>query len=123
MSKILVIDDNENVRAVLIEVLEGEGYQVVSADNGRHGVDLFRSEKPDLVITDLIMPEKEGIETIREIRTDSPAARIIAISGGGRSYSADYLKLARALGASDVIKKPFDPDDLAATVRNRLAAA
>ena len=123
MQKILVIDDNVVVRNTIVQLLEGEGYAVVSAEDGRRGLTVFRSEKPDLVITDIIMPEKEGIETIRDIRDACPDAKIIAISGGGRIGNTDFLRIARQLGASDVIAKPLDPDHFINIVRERLAAA
>ena len=123
MQKILVIDDNVVVRNTIVQLLEGEGYQVVSAEDGRRGLSVFRAERPDLVITDIIMPEKEGIETIRDIREVSPNAKIIAISGGGRIGNTDFLRIARQLGASDVIAKPLDPDHFISIIRERLAAA
>lgn len=123
MQKILVIDDNVVVRNTIVQLLEGEGYQVVSAEDGRRGLNVFRTERPDLVITDIIMPEKEGIETIRDIREASPNAKIIAISGGGRIGNTDFLRIARQLGASDVISKPLDPDHFISIIRERLAAA
>ncbi len=123
MQKILVIDDNVVVRNTLVQILEGEGYQVVSAEDGRRGLSVFRAEHPDLIITDVIMPEKEGIETIRDIRGECPNAKIIAISGGGRIGNTDFLRIARQLGASDVIAKPLDPDYFISVVKSRLAAA
>ena len=123
MHKILVIDDNVVVRNTIIQMLESEGYAVVSAEDGRRGLSVFRSERPDLVITDIIMPEKEGIETIRDIRSEAPDTKIIAISGGGRMGNTDFLKIARQLGASDVIAKPLDPDYFISVVRDRLAKA
>ncbi len=116
MSKILVIDDDVIVRETIVQILESDGYDVVSAEDGRRGVALFRSEQPDLVITDIIMPEKEGIQTIMEIRGTRPDAKVIAISGGGRIGNTDFLKIARLLGAADVISKPFDPDDFLSRV-------
>ena len=123
MQKILVIDDNVVVRNTIVQMLETEGYQVVSAEDGRRGLNVFRAERPDLVITDIIMPEKEGIETIRDIREECANANIIAISGGGRIGNADFLRIARQLGASDVIAKPLYPDHFISVVRERLAAA
>jgi two-component system, chemotaxis family, chemotaxis protein CheY len=116
MAKILVIDDDAIVRETVIQVLEDHGHQVRSAEDGRRGVAAFRAERPDLVITDIIMPEQEGIQTITEIRALAPGAKIIAISGGGRIGNADFLKMARHLGAADVVAKPFDPDELASRV-------
>jgi CheY-like chemotaxis protein len=111
MAKILVIDDDVVVRETLMLILEDKGYEVVSAEDGERGLSVFRSEAPDLVITDIIMPEKEGIQTIREIRALRPLAKIVAISGGGRIGNTDFLRIAQQLGAVDVISKPFDPDE------------
>jgi CheY-like chemotaxis protein len=122
MTKILVIDDDVVVRETIIQVLEDKGYIVISAEDGKRGVAAFRAERPDLVITDIIMPEKEGIQTIMEIRADRPDAKIIAVSGGGRIGNTDFLKIARQLGAADVIAKPFDPDDFILRVARCLAA-
>lgn len=122
MQKILVIDDNMVVRNTIVQILESEGYEVISAEDGRRGLYAFRSEHPDLVVTDIIMPEKEGIETIRDIRGEVPDAKIIAISGGGRIGNTDFLKIARQLGASDVVAKPLDPDHFLDVVRSCLAA-
>ncbi|HVA14099.1 MAG TPA: response regulator [Stellaceae bacterium] len=122
MKKILVIDDNMVVRNTIVQMLESEGYEVVSAEDGRRGLCVFRAEHPDLVVTDIIMPEKEGIETIRDIRGEAPDAKIIAISGGGRIGNTDFLKIARQLGASDVVAKPLDPDHFLEIVKSCLAA-
>jgi len=92
------------------------------ASDGVRGLRMFRSEQPDLVITDIIMPEKEGIETIREIRGDCPDAKIIAISGGGRIGNMDFLKVAEKVGASEIIAKPFDPTGLGNIVSRCLGA-
>jgi DNA-binding NtrC family response regulator len=116
MAKILVIDDDVIVRETIVQILEDGGHQVVSAEDGKRGMAAFRSEHPDLVITDIIMPEQEGIQTITEIRGVQPNAKIIAISGGGRIGNTDFLKIARHLGAFDAIAKPFDPDDLLSRV-------
>jgi CheY-like chemotaxis protein len=121
MQKILVIDDDPVVRKVIVKILERHGYQVVSAEDGRRGLAVFRTEQPDLVITDMIMPEKEGIETIREICRQRPDARIVAISGGGRIKSADFLAMAKKLGATDVLAKPFEPAALLGCVARCLA--
>jgi CheY-like chemotaxis protein len=116
MQKILVIDDDSLVRDTLVRVLERRDYQVLVASDGLRGLSMFRSEQPDLVITDIIMPEKEGLETIREIRGECPDAKIIAISGGARIGNMDFLDFAGKLGASEIIPKPFDPTDLVTVV-------
>jgi CheY-like chemotaxis protein len=110
--KILVIDDDHLVRYTLSKILSRKGYEVVTAADGKRGITLFRNEHPDLVITDIIMPEQEGIDTIIQIRHERPNAKIIAISGGGRIRNIDFLEMARSLGADDVIAKPFEADDL-----------
>jgi CheY-like chemotaxis protein len=121
MSKILVIDDDVIVRKTIIRLLEDGGYKVLSAEDGLRGMAMFRSEQPDLVITDIIMPEQEGIQTITEIRKAKPDAKIIAISGSRRIGNPDFLKMARSLGAMDVVSKPFDADELLTIVENCLA--
>jgi CheY-like chemotaxis protein len=112
MAKILVIDDDALVRDTIVRILERKGYQVLVAGDGVRGLRMFRSERPDLVITDIVMPEKEGLATIREIRGECPNAKIIAISGGARIGNIDFLDVAGKLGASEILPKPFDPFDL-----------
>jgi DNA-binding NtrC family response regulator len=121
MTKVLVIDDDAIVCASIVHILEDDGYEVLSAQDGVRGMAAFRSEQPDLVITDIIMPEQEGIQTIIEMRKAKPDAKIIAISGSGRFGNADFLKMARSLGAMDVVSKPFDADELLTIVKNCLA--
>jgi CheY-like chemotaxis protein len=120
MTKILVIDDDVIVRKTIIRLLEDGGYKVLSAEDGLRGMAMFRSERPDLVITDIIMPEQEGIQTIPEMRKAKPDATIIAISGSGSIGNIDFLRIAQHLGASDAVAKPFDPDDLLKRVRHCL---
>jgi DNA-binding NtrC family response regulator len=107
MARILVIDDEPGIRAVLQAVLTRGGHTVLSANDGAIGLAAFIADRPDLVITDIIMPEKEGIETIRAIRKLDPLVPIIAISGGGRTANADYLPLAAKFGATATLPKPF----------------
>jgi len=116
----LVIDDDVIVRKTITRLLEDGGYKVLSAEDGLRGMAMFRSECPDLVITDIIMPEQEGIRTITEMRKARPDAKIIAISGSGRIGNADFLKIAQALGATAAISKPFDQDELLTIVKNCL---
>ena len=105
---------------LFIRLLEDGGYKVLSAEDGLRGMAMFRSERPDLVITDIIMPEQEGIQTIAEMRKAKPDAKIIVISGSGRIGNIDFLRIAQHLGASDAIAKPFDRDDLLKRVRHCL---
>lgn len=123
MKKILIIDDNPIVLQALAQVLEAEGFQIVTAPDGQRGISLYEAEKPDLVITDIIMPEKEGIETIRTLLSHNPNAKVIAISGGGRLRNTDFLQMARRLGACETLAKPFDPDELVETAKRWLTAA
>jgi DNA-binding response OmpR family regulator len=122
VQRVLIIDDDEQVRAFLFEILERAGFAVVEAANGMEGLKLYRSQPTDLVITDLIMPEKEGVETIVELRREFPNARVIAISGGGRSGTKDYLAIAAKLGARRTVAKPFSRQELLDAVRDTLAA-
>jgi len=120
MASILVIDDDIDLRTVICLILEKAGYQVEEAGDGREGVDLFRRKPADLVITDLIMPEQEGVETIIELRKEFPDTRIIAMSGGGRSEPASFLGFANKLGAAETLEKPFSRDVLLSTVEKVL---
>ncbi len=112
MKRILVIDDDEQIRLMLRMTLERNGFEVCEAGDGREGLRRFCTEQPDLVITDLVMPEKEGIETIMEIRQHTPDVKIIAISGGGKVNPQNYLELAHRLGAQRTFSKPVDIKEL-----------
>lgn len=120
MTAILVIDDDASVREVVSEMLKLEGYEVTIAANGREAIRLLDAGRFDLVITDLIMPEKEGIETIAEIRRTHASLPILAISGGGRIGPSDYLETARYLGADATLAKPFARQELLTTVDSLL---
>jgi CheY-like chemotaxis protein len=108
MAKILIADDDQQVRVMLKMTLERAGYDVVEAEDGNEAVAKFKAEKPDLVVTDIVMPEKEGIETIMELRALDPAVQIIAISGGGRINPEDYLAWAQKFGVEETFTKPVD---------------
>lgn len=107
MARIVLIDDDEDVRRTLVRMLETAGHEVHEAADGDSGLELSIRVDPQLVITDILMPEKEGIETIMTLKRDHPSLRIIAISGGGRSGGMDFLDIARSLGADEVLQKPF----------------
>jgi DNA-binding NtrC family response regulator len=123
MSRILVIDDEAGIRGVLQTLLTREGHSVHCASDGAAGLAAFAEAKPDLVITDIIMPEKAGIEIIREIRDRDTAIPIIAISGGGRSGNASLLPIAAKFGATATLTKPFGASTLLETVRRVLPGA
>jgi DNA-binding response OmpR family regulator len=112
MARILVIDDEELARFTLREILEAAGHEVVEASNGNEGTACQRTNPCDIVITDMIMPEKEGLETIAELKGEYPGLKIIAISGGGRTRNLDFLKLADEFGADQIIVKPFSEEEL-----------
>jgi DNA-binding response OmpR family regulator len=116
MNKILIIDDDEQIRNLFKRELDSHGYSTITADDGDVGLMMFLSEKPDLTLVDIIMPRKEGIELIREIISESPQAKIIAISAGGRGKASEYLDYALRFGAKRILEKPVDLDQLAAVV-------
>lgn len=106
--RILLIDDDELLRATIGDLLESGGYVVASAGAGDAGLELYRTARPDLVITDLTMPEPDGIDIVRTLSEESPRPRIIAISGGGqRVDSLSKLRRAQILGADRILEKPF----------------
>ncbi len=120
MRQILLVDDDDLFRKMLALMLTKMGYNVVEARNGREAVNLHRHLLPDLVLMDLIMPEKEGIETIEELRRAYPAIKIIAISGGGLGRATDYLRIAKLMGADRVLAKPFSNEAIAAALNDLL---
>jgi DNA-binding response OmpR family regulator len=120
MKKILIIDDEQVIRTLLTHLFEKYNYEVLEASNGNKGLALFKEHNPDLIITDLIMPEKEGLETIREIRKTDQDVKIIAMSGGGTASLGTYLKAAKKLGAQYSFDKPFKIKELLAAVQSLL---
>jgi CheY-like chemotaxis protein len=120
MNRILLIDDDYLVRETLSRSLREAGYETVSAANGQLGLKLLKSQPFDLVVTDIVMPEQDGIETIRQIRKTYFNLKIIAISGGGRGSAAFYLSSAEALGADLALAKPFRPSELVHAVERCL---
>lgn len=108
MYRILIIDDDMQIREMLRQMLEFEGYKIQEAANGKEALKMQSQNPADLVITDLIMPEKEGIETIREMRKMFPDVKIIAMSGGGVVGPESYLKIAKSLGAQKTFVKPIE---------------
>src|SRR5512145_2703940 len=118
MARILVIDDHEDLCAFLQELLQSEGYAVNVAPDGNSGIEVQRRVPADVVITDIFMPDKDGVETIHQLRTEFPGVRIIAMSGGGAvSKQVDYLAMAREFGADRLLSKPFEANELLKAVR------
>jgi DNA-binding response OmpR family regulator len=123
MARILIIDDDDQVRKMLRLTLNAAGFDVVEAQDGKVAMKFFNQDPlVDLVITDLIMPEKEGIEMIIELRKDFPKVPIIAISGGGRIDPNDYLVLAKKLGAQITLEKPFSRKDIIEAVNELITS-
>ena len=120
MARILVVDDEDLGRVTLRQMLEADGHEVLEAANGREGVALHSNDPVDLVVTDIIMPEQEGIETIVQLRRKNPQLKIIAISGGGRMKNMDFLKIASHVGADATLTKPFSTRELLETVNGCL---
>ena len=121
MACVLIVDDEPAVRELLKFVLEREGHTVVEAANGRKAMRALMASPVEVVITDIIMPEQEGMETIGEIRRLRPEIKIIAMSGGGRRLAMDFLPMATRLGADMTFEKPFKPASIVAAVAELLA--
>jgi DNA-binding response OmpR family regulator len=122
MARILIIDDDEVLLAVISMALTQQGHEVLRAKDGKEGVDLALATHLDLVITDLIMPVQEGVETITILRKELPNLPVIAMSGGARN-SALYLKIAGKIGAQRILAKPFGTDELLALIAEVLPPA
>ena len=113
MAEILIIDDEVSIRRLLVRVLNNAGHTVHEASNGEEGLELFHQVNPELVITDIVMPDMEGIEVIRRVRQEAPTVPILAISGSGTPV---YLRAATTLGATAALAKPFEIAELLAVV-------
>jgi len=120
LSRILVIDDDEQVREVLSLMLKHEGYEVLTAANGFDGVNLYKEEGADLVITDILMPGMGGVQTIMELRLISPEVKVIAISGGDQIAPEYYLRVIKNLGTLHEMKKPINRVELIQAVQGLL---
>jgi CheY-like chemotaxis protein len=120
MARILLIDDEDPVREVTRAMLERLGHVVVEAGEGNAGMRQLRSGEFDLVVTDLVMPGKEGLETIQEIRRDFPDVPVVAVSAGGYVGPHTYLAVARRMGANATLTKPFSEDDLKGALKQVL---
>ncbi|HEU5091875.1 MAG TPA: response regulator [Nitrospira sp.] len=121
MASILVIDDEDSLRAALRRNLQKAGYHVIEANEGRQGLQQLASFPVNLVLIDIFMPGKEGLETIRELRRSYPNIPVIAMSGGGSKGMADVLGVATLLGARRTLLKPFTGQELLEAVQHELA--
>jgi len=120
MTRILVVDDNIEVREMLKQYLERAEFEVLVAPDGKEALKLHHATPAELIITDIVMPEKEGLETIMEFRKRFPLVKVIAISGGGKVEANEYLEIAKALGAHKTFAKPFELGGLLEEVRKLL---
>ena len=116
--RILVVDDNEDMRTTIQALLQADGFEVAVAADGEAALAMNRSRPADVVVTDLFMPDKDGIETIIELKKLYPQIRIVAMSGWTSTQGSDYLQVAREIGAAVTLQKPFDPRELSRVVRD-----
>jgi DNA-binding response OmpR family regulator len=116
VASILLVDDNNELRAVIARSLKLAGHDVFTAADGKAALAILPKVTYDIVLTDIVMPDMEGLELIRSIRKINPAAKIVAMSGGGRGTAEDYLALAKKFGATATLEKPFQLDELNATI-------
>ncbi len=116
MAKVLLVDDGEMVRYALGKALRKAGHEVLEAADGVKVPSIIETEGADILVTDIIMPDQEGLGTIREVRGQYPRLPIVAMSGGGRMAGTDYLAMAKSLGADAILSKPFDKSELLALV-------
>ena len=120
MASILLVEDDDQLRAMLKLLLTSSGYEVWEAPNGTRVGDIYEQQRIDLIITDLVMPETEGLEVIMELRRRDPDVRIIAMSGGRLGRAEEYLKIAQKAGAQLTLSKPFGNEEFLEAVRSAL---
>src|SRR5258708_27859602 len=118
MTRVLVLDDDDILRSALSIVLAEAGYDVIDAANGVAGLYLYRERGADLVLVDIFMPEMDGLQVIRTLRTEVPRPKVVAMSGGGQAGREDILKIAAAPGAERTLTKPFAAHDLLYALRD-----
>ncbi len=120
MAVVMVIDDDAALRRLIVRALGNDGHEVIEAENGADALALLERHQPALIITDILMPKTEGIETINKVKERFPGIKIIAMSGGGMSRNLMFLDIARAIGAEETLAKPFRPAKLAEVVKRLL---
>ena len=123
MTTILIADDDDNVRYALSKLLRKAGYHVLEAQNGKDASKLLRKAMPDVLVTDIVMPEQDGMGLLNTARELSPAIPVLVMSGGGNIVGLDYLSLAQTMGANATLCKPFDNDEVLSVVANLVVVA
>lgn len=123
MKSILVVDDEKGIRKVMRAILENEGYSVLEAAGGNEAIIQYGKHGPDLVVTDLLMPGKDGIETLFELKQMNWNVKIVALSGGGRICPENYLNYAMKLGAIAALEKPFTSQEFITVIKQAIASA
>ena len=123
MAHILVIDDDPVLLQVIRLTLEAAGHTVLRCNNGRKALDIVSHRHTDLIVTDILMPEMDGVEMLRQVRRLRPDLPVLAISGGSRGNADDYLGMAKVFGATTTLSKPFHPQDLLTAVTELLGAS
>jgi CheY-like chemotaxis protein len=123
MKNILIIDDDDLFRGMTKKLLEKSGYTVAEASDGQSGLKVAAEMSPDLIVTDIIMPNMDGLETITALRKNEPTMKIIAVSGGGRIASTCYLPTAKVMGAHKSFDKPFDHNEFLEAIKELLSSA
>jgi DNA-binding response OmpR family regulator len=123
LAHILVIDDDPWILKIFKQILETEGHSVDTAADGQEGIDIYRNFRADLVVTDMVMPVKDGLKTILELDKEFPGVKVIAISGGGVIEPDRYLALAESIGTKKTLTKPVRKDELIKAVNEVLAMA
>jgi two-component system chemotaxis response regulator CheY len=118
MASILIVDDDEQIRLYLRTILAENGYEVLEAHNGKEALTRYRKNRPDGVILDIIMPEMEGVETIRKLKKIDPRAAITVISGGGKAAPEYYLHMVSSFKPMHLFSKPVDEEDILSAVSN-----
>ena len=122
MARVLVIEDNDDIRTLIRYMLKSKGHEVREAENGVQGVHAYRDEPADLVLLDMYMPEMDGLEAMRELRQIDPKVRIVAMTGGGSHNNMNILRSALFMGADKLLLKPFTADELLAVLTGALVA-
>jgi DNA-binding response OmpR family regulator len=116
--KVLIIEDDDVIRFTLTNALKKKGYICFIAENGNTGLEVYKAQNPHVVITDMLMPDKEGLETISDIRAINKDTKIIAMSGGGTTQNLTFLQMAKKMGANLLLSKPIKPDQLTAAIES-----